>query len=312
MANKINEHIENLKQSKLKIKLHLGDTIHAKIKININNQELDKFKKRLIFTIGQEELFDGFDELIINKKIHGPLVLPYKFSPEYPDQDLAGKDVTITLLVDKIEKENKEYIFIRPKVVESENIEKEQAPVKNEYKDKYEESLKDIQRLKGQLELKEIELKININSLQEKAKTLQAKASEELKKALSENAVKIEKEKAEIKQFALQNFLEDFIIPFNNFELAINSAANTENQAVKNYVVGFNMIKKQFESMLEDNKIEIIKPNISDEFLPEEHNVIDTINNEEFMDNAITKVNMNGFKLNGRVVKPAQVTINKK
>ncbi|ADE19448.1 nucleotide exchange factor GrpE [Mycoplasma crocodyli] len=304
----VTSNLKNKKEDK-KFIFSKGDILTAELQVKIGDKVIDEFTTQEIFTLGWEGYLPGFDKLLINKKIETPIHLKYKFLKSYEDVELKGKEADVTLKLVNLVREDKTFIFIEP---QKEDVAKEPKKHHHHETSKEKELEAEIDRLKRQLEVKDIELKYTINSIQEKAKSLQEKANEEIKKALSENTEKIERDKQEIRQYALQNFLEDFITPYNNFELAIESGKNIDNQMVKNFVIGFNMIQKQFERMLEDNKIEIIKPEIGQMFDPEINNVMDIQYDKHKPINSILKVNMNGFKLSGRVVSPAQVTINKK
>ncbi|MCU9939835.1 nucleotide exchange factor GrpE [Mycoplasmopsis felis] len=121
---------------------------------------------------------------------------------------------------------------------------------------------------------------------------------------------KLQKEKETIKQFALQNFLEDFMTLFNNLTMAVNAGSNSTSQEVKNYNLGFNIVLQQFENVFNNHNVELIKPDLESEFNPDVQEVIDFI--EDNTNNIIKKVVSYGIKLNGRLITPAKVILTKK
>ncbi|WP_334687844.1 nucleotide exchange factor GrpE [Mycoplasmopsis cynos] len=104
---------------------------------------------------------------------------------------------------------------------------------------------------------------------------------------------------------------ESFAIPFNNFISAISAEENSPTQEVQNYCLGFNIVSKQFENLLEENGVQLIRPELNTEFNPEFQEAIDFKEDSE-SHNKVLKVVRLGFSLNGRVVVPASVILSKK
>ena len=74
---------------------------------------------------------------------------------------------------------------------------------------------------------------------------------------------------------------------------------------------GVLLILDSFEKALENFKIVPINPS-GQEFDPELHEAVSTVNESGEKDNFIAKTLERGWSLNGRVVKPALVVVNKK
>ena len=74
---------------------------------------------------------------------------------------------------------------------------------------------------------------------------------------------------------------------------------------------GILLILDSFEKTLENFKIVPINPS-GQEFDPESHEAVSTVNEPGEKDNFIAKTLERGWSLNGRVVKPALVVVNKK
>ena len=74
---------------------------------------------------------------------------------------------------------------------------------------------------------------------------------------------------------------------------------------------GILLILNSFEKTLENFNIVPIKPS-GQEFDPEKHEAVSTVNNPGEKDNFVTNTLERGWTLNERVVKPALVVVNKK
>ena len=74
---------------------------------------------------------------------------------------------------------------------------------------------------------------------------------------------------------------------------------------------GILLILDSFEKTLENFNIVPIKPT-GQEFDPEKHEAVSTVNNPGEKDNFVTNTLERGWTLNDRVVKPALVVVNKK
>ncbi|UVD81611.1 nucleotide exchange factor GrpE [Mycoplasma iguanae] len=185
-----------------------------------------------------------------------------------------------------------------------------------------EQKIKDLESLLKKEQEKNMNLLLDNAKLQaeiiknnedftEKAKRLASKAQEELNKLKAENYNKMEAEVAEIKKYSLQKFLENFLIPLNNLNLAIQAGNNQENVAVNNYVRGFEMIVSQMENILESFGLSKIIPQIGDKYDPEIHEIFELVQDSGKETETILKVQSIGYKLHDRVIKPANVLVAK-
>ncbi|WP_027332576.1 nucleotide exchange factor GrpE [Mycoplasmopsis gallinarum] len=136
-----------------------------------------------------------------------------------------------------------------------------------------------------------------------------------LKTVRSENqnkALTLPKEELEKAQkYALQKFVDDFSNPFSILKVAVNVGSNSNDQAVKNYVLGFNMVLNQVEDVLRNHGIIEFSPEIGSIFDPETSKVIEQIEDYEKPNNTVLKVTSSGLKLHDRVIKPAIVVVSK-
>lgn len=118
----------------------------------------------------------------------------------------------------------------------------------------------------------------------------------------------------EFKQYANQKLIKETIVPLLlEFERALNF--KTENKDVKNFLIGFNHIFKNFHSSLKTEGLEQITETVGSPFNSSRNNVTEKIEileeTKEQKDNHIAEVVLSGYKLHDRIVSPVQVKIYK-
>jgi len=107
-------------------------------------------------------------------------------------------------------------------------------------------------------------------------------------------------------KFANSELLSSLIPVLTSLEKATENL-DDEKQTDKE---GILLILNSFEKTLENFNIVPIKPN-GEEFDPEMHEAVSTVNESGEKDNFVIKTLERGWKLNERVVKPALVVVNK-
>ncbi|MGL5617828.1 MAG: nucleotide exchange factor GrpE [Metamycoplasmataceae bacterium] len=114
----------------------------------------------------------------------------------------------------------------------------------------------------------------------------------------------------EAKDFQLQSFFEKFLRPLNNLYMAVEYGVNgSDNQEVVGYVKGFELLVNQMFSVIDGFGITIIEPQKGDDFNPEYHNIVELIESNELEKDKILEIKNRGYKLNGRVLIPANVSV---
>lgn len=128
--------------------------------------------------------------------------------------------------------------------------------------------------------------------------------------AESENARKrLQKEKQEMIQYALQNIVVDFLNPIDHMENALRFTEQMSND-VKHWAVGFQMILAQFKDVLTANGV---APFLSEgkPFDPHLHEAIETVATSDFPPGLVIEENLRGYKMGERTIRPARVKVSK-
>ena len=119
-----------------------------------------------------------------------------------------------------------------------------------------------------------------------------------------------EAEVSEMKKYASEGIILKVLDNIDNLERAENASAETKNFDA--LVEGVNMILRNLKYMLSEEGVEEIEAEEGVEFNPYEHQAMMTENKEELKDNDIVQVFQKGYKLKGKIIRPAMVTVNKK
>ncbi|MDK2951360.1 MAG: molecular chaperone GrpE [Kosmotogales bacterium] len=91
----------------------------------------------------------------------------------------------------------------------------------------------------------------------------------------------------------------------NHFNIALSHSDNVD----KNFVTGMKMIYKSLDLILENQNVKKIVPEIGEPFDPFATEVVETVITDEFEDMSVIKVKEIGYKLNGKILKPAKVDV---
>ncbi len=116
-----------------------------------------------------------------------------------------------------------------------------------------------------------------------------------------------EREKAEWIKFANQGLLTELLPIYDHLKLAMKHVP--EEKKKESWVVGVENIKNQFGKFLADNGVEEIKT-VGEDFNPEEHEAVAAENaKSEEHKGKIKEELRGGYKLHGKVLYPARVTV---
>ena len=119
-----------------------------------------------------------------------------------------------------------------------------------------------------------------------------------------------ENEVAEMKKYASEGIILKVLENIDNLERAENASTETKNFDA--LVEGVNMILRNLKYMLSEEGIEEIEAAEGVQFNPYEHQAMMTEAKDELDNDIIVQVFQKGYKLKGKVIRPAMVTVNKK
>ena len=115
-----------------------------------------------------------------------------------------------------------------------------------------------------------------------------------------------EKEISNAYKFSTESIFLDLIPIFESLDIAVSQDIDSLDK--EKLVEGNKLLKNMFDSLLEKNSLEVINP-INEKFDPNLHQAIKTIENDNKDDNTVEEVLQKGYKLVGRVIKPALVVV---
>ena len=93
----------------------------------------------------------------------------------------------------------------------------------------------------------------------------------------------------------------------DSFHMAL--ANEPTDPALKNYLTGFQYVYRNLVSVLENEGVTEISPKVGDDFDPETMQAIETQFDETAEPNKVVKVNVKGYKLHERLIRPSIVVV---
>ena len=114
----------------------------------------------------------------------------------------------------------------------------------------------------------------------------------------------LEKDHLQALKYRSEGFIDALLPVLDSFHMALANEPTDPN--LKNYLVGFQYIYRNLVSVLENEGVTEIVPEVGGKFDPNTMSAIDTVEGE---DNVITKVYNLGYKLHDRIVRPANVQV---
>lgn len=118
---------------------------------------------------------------------------------------------------------------------------------------------------------------------------------------------RIEKEKADWIISGKTEALSEILPILDNITLATNHLS--EQQRSDQWIAGIIHISKQIEKNLEDSGITRISPLTGDKFDPYEHEAISSNNSTEIDKGCIISTRITGYKIAGKIIRPAKVEV---
>ena len=118
----------------------------------------------------------------------------------------------------------------------------------------------------------------------------------------------LEKEHSDIIKYRAMGFIEDLLPVLDSFHMAL--ANEPTSQELKNYLVGFQFVYRNLVSVLENEGVKEIAPNLGEKFSDKTMNAVD-VTVQEGEEDLVTKVYAKGYELHDRLIRPAQVSVSK-
>lgn len=157
---------------------------------------------------------------------------------------------------------------------------------------------------------KEIKLKEEIKKLEEENKTLMGKVKLAQAELVNYRKRKDE-ETAGILKFANKDLIMEILPIVDNFERAIKHDDNDLTDELSKFLDGFKMMYASLTDTLKKFGVEEIN-RVGEVFDPSQEEALLTDSVDELEDDVVIEVLLKGYKLNGRVIRPASVKINQK
>lgn len=126
--------------------------------------------------------------------------------------------------------------------------------------------------------------------------------------AEAENARKrLQKEKQEMIQYALQNAMADFLGPIDHLENALQFAEQSSPE-IKHWALGFQMILNQFKDVLAGNGVTTFKSE-GTYFDPHLHEAVETLTTTDYPPGTVISETLKGYKMGDKTLRPARVKV---
>lgn len=128
--------------------------------------------------------------------------------------------------------------------------------------------------------------------------------------AESENSRKrMQKERQQLTQYAIENVLVEFLHPLDNFSQAL-AFAESMSEEVSNWAQGFEMISQQFKQVLASHGVSEFS-SLHQVFNPHLHEAIEMVETEEHPAGCVVEELLKGYKMGDRTIRPARVKVAK-
>ena len=200
---------------------------------------------------------------------------------------------------EKLEEKNTQVEVLEEQTPIPEGI-SEDKKQKKEKKNKKDSKLKEEnEKLLEQIQ----QLQVDNQSLIDKVKLTQAELVNYRKRK--------DEETANMLKFANQDLLTELINVVDNFERAIKLDDNDLTDELSKFLDGFKMLYANLMEILKKFGVEEIN-RVGEVFDPSQEQALMTDCVDEMDDDVVIEVLLKGYKLNGRVIRPASVKVNSK
>lgn len=118
---------------------------------------------------------------------------------------------------------------------------------------------------------------------------------------------RLQKERQEMIQYAVQNNVVEFLNPIDQLENALKYAQQGSDE-VKHWALGFQMILTQFKDVLANNGVAAFQ-SAGMPFDPYSHEAVETIATNDHPPGTVVSESIKGYKMGGKTIRPARVTV---
>lgn len=112
-----------------------------------------------------------------------------------------------------------------------------------------------------------------------------------------------EREKADFRDFATGNVVEQFLPVVDNFELALKSTGSADQLRS-----GVELIIKQMQEVLQKLQVTPV-PAVGEDFDPRWHEALGTVERDDMPDQTVAEEIRRGYRLRDRLLRPAMVRV---
>ncbi|MCP4936713.1 MAG: nucleotide exchange factor GrpE [bacterium] len=122
-----------------------------------------------------------------------------------------------------------------------------------------------------------------------------------------------ERERTDIKKYAVSEFARDILPLSDNFQRAIDAVpagAAAQDEALKSFLDGVKMNERELQKVLERHGVTQLDPK-GEKFDPNQHQAVQQIENTELPNNTVVEVFQVGYVIAERVLRPAVVSVAK-
>ena len=122
-----------------------------------------------------------------------------------------------------------------------------------------------------------------------------------------------ERERSDIKKYAVSEFARDILPLSDNFQRAIEAVpaeAAEQDEALKSFLEGVKMNESQLQKVLERHGVTQLDP-AGEKFDPNQHQAVQQIEDSELPNNTVVEVFQVGYVIAERVLRPAVVSVAK-
>ena len=120
---------------------------------------------------------------------------------------------------------------------------------------------------------------------------------------------RINDEKIKDRKYASYSFCEKIISPIDLFDKVVSY--KPDDDKLRNYLIGFEMINNQLKQVLSDEGVKEIK-SLHEVFDPRFHQAVETVWDENYDENVIIVEMQKGYMYKDRVLRASLVKVNKK